>query len=354
MKRPSTLGIELMTPPHNEEPDWLVAGGWQRADGAHPLDGGVPAYRVVFKTLRLILSGRVELLWPNLLVRFDHGTVEIGGMDLPGAVPARVPNRWVLPERGELVEVSPGIRRYEPTINMMFQFAARQDELENVSYVEFLLMTDASDPQAQLVEGRQRLASLKVILELAFGSRLLGLPLTEEVGRLFDDWHFNRQLSTDQLGAESQLPVVGLDAAKLQTWARTVIDESARRSEPARNRLGLACEWYWTAIHAEEPVMRFLQLWFAVEVAAMPNTTNVRPVRERLAEVCGNQAADWEMFVGQLYGKRSRLAHGNEARQVSDTEVSGVRALVEVLLEAELGWPSPARIAELRGLAGLP
>lgn len=331
-----------------------MAGGWQRADDAHPVDGGVPGYRAVFKTLRIILPGRVELRWPNLLVRFDHGTVEIGGMDLPGAVPARVPSRWVLPERGELVELPSGIRRYEPTINMVFQFAARQDELEHVSYVEFLLKTDASDPRGQLVEGRQRLASLKVILELAFGSRLLGLPLTEEAGRLFEDWHFNRQLSTDQLGAESQLPVVGLEAARLQTWAQTVIDESVRRSEPARSRFGLACEWYWTAIHAEEPVMRFLQLWFAIEVAAMPNTTNVRPVRERLAEICGNPPGEWEVFVGQLYGKRSRLAHGNEARQVTDSEVRSVRALVELLLEAELGSASPARIAELRRLAGLP
>ena len=339
---------------HNEEPDWLVAGGWQRTDDAHPVDGGVPAYRAVFKTLRIILSGRVELLWPNLLVRFDHGTVEIGGMDLPGAVPARVPNRWVLPERGELVETSSGTRRYEPTINMAFQFAARQDELEHVSYVEFLLKTDAIDPRGQLVEGRQRLASLKVILELAFGSRLLGLPVTEEVGRLFDDWHFNRQLSTDELGAESQLPAVGLEATTLQTWARTVIDKSMLRSEPARNRFRLACEWYWTAIHAEEPVMQFLQLWFAVEVAAMPNTTNIRPVRERLAEICGNQPGDWDVFVGQLYGKRSRLAHGSEARQVTHSEVSGVRVLVEVLLEAEFGSASPARIAELQRLAGLP
>jgi hypothetical protein len=236
---------------------------------------------------------------------------------------------------------------------MVFQFAARQDELEHVSYVEFLLKTDAKDPRGQLVEGRQMLAALKDILELCFGSRLLGLLLTEEAGRLFDDWHFNRQLNTDQLGAESQLPAVGLEAAGLENWAHEVIDDFMRRPPPERSRFGLACEWYWTAIHSEEPVMRFLELWFAVEVAAMPNTTNIRPVRERLAEICGDTPADWEVFVGQLYRKRSRLAHGSEARQVTETEVRNVRTLVEVLLEAELGPTSPDRIAELRRLAGL-
>ena len=342
-----------MSDPHNEEPDWLVAGGWQRADAAHPVDGGVPAYRAVFKTLRMIFSGRVDWIWPNLLVRFDHGSVEIGGMDLPGAVPARAPNRWVLPECGELVEITPGVRRYDPTINMVFQFAARQDELEHVSYVEFLLKTDTDEPRAQLVEGRRRLAALKVILELCFGSRLLGLLLTEEAGNVFSDWHFNRQLNTDQLGAESQLSAVGLEAATLESWARQVIDDFMQRPSAARGRFGLACEWYWTAIHSDEPVMRFLELWFAVEVAAMPNTTNVRPVRERLAEICGNTPADWELFVGKLYGKRSRLAHGNEARQVTETEVRDVRTLVEVLLEAELGNANPHRIAALRRCAGL-
>ena len=342
-----------MTGPYSEEPDWLVAGGWQRADAAHPVDGGVPAYRAVFKTLRVIFSGRVELSWPNLLVRFDHGTVDVGGMDLPGALPARLPNRWVLPEVGELVEVSPGVRRYDPTINMAFHFAARQDALEHVSYVELLLKTDATEPRSQLVEGRQKLAALKVMLDLRFGSRLLGLPLTEEAGTLFDDWHFNRQLSTDQLAAESQLAAVGVETGDLEQWAHEVIDDFMRRSQPARSRFGLACEWYWTAIHAEEPVMRFLQLWFAVEVAAMPNTTNVRPVRERLAQLCGNTADEWEVFIGQLYGKRSRLAHGNETRRVTDAEVLDLRTLVEVLLEAELGHANPDRVAELRRRAGL-
>jgi hypothetical protein len=342
-----------VTGPRSEEPDWLVAGGWQRADDAHPVDGGVPAYRAVFKTLRVIFSGRVELSWPNLLVRFDHGTVEVGGMDLPGALPARAPGRWVLPEVGALVEVSPGIRQYDPTINLAFHFAARQDELERASYVELLLKTDATEPRTQLVEGRRKLAAVKVMLDLRFGSRLLGLLLTEEVGTLFEDWHFNRQLSTDQLGAESQLAVVGVEAAELEKWAHEVIDDFTSRPQPARSRFGLACEWYWTAIHSEEPVMRFLELWFAVEVTAMPNTTNVRPVRERLAAICGNTADEWEAFVGQLYGRRSRLAHGSEARHVTDAEVLDLRVLVEVLLEAELGHPNPERVAELRGRASL-
>jgi hypothetical protein len=339
--------------PLNEEPDWLVGGGWQRNDDAHPAGGGEPAYRAVFKTLRVIFPRKAELKWPNLFIRFEHGSVERGGMNVPGTLQARLPNRWVLPESGRLVETEPGRLEYQPAVNLAFTFAATQDEVANVSFVEFLLKTIATEPRAQLVEGRRQLAALKVMLELRFGARLLGILLTEETGTVFDDWHFNRQLTTDQVGAESQLTAAGIEDEQIEAWAHAVIDGFMKRSAGDRGRFGLACEWYWTGIHADEAVMQFLHLWFAVEVLSMPDTTDIKPIREQLSHACGGDPSDWADFVGRLYGKRSGLAHGNEQRQVSEQELAAVRALVEVLLQAELGDVDPSRVTELRAHAGL-
>ena len=126
------------------------------------------------------------------------------------------------------------------------------------------------------------------------------------------------------------------------------MDGFVERPAPERRRFALACEWYWTGIHTDEPVMQFLHLWFAVEVIAMPNRSKIGKVWEKLATVCGGEPSEWKQFVLRLYRKRSRLAHGNEPRQVNETELGDARAVIEVLLQAEVERVAPWRVAQLR------
>jgi hypothetical protein len=236
---------------------------------------------------------------------------------------------------------------------MRYEFAAWEDSVDDVFFIEFLLKTEASQAALQLTEGRGKLSSLTTMLDLRFGRRLLGLCLAEEVGRVFPDWHFTRSLSSERIGAESQLDVAALQREALEDWAHTDMDRYMERSQSDRRRIGLACEWYWTGIHAEDSVTQFLHLWFAVEVVAMPNSTNVRPVREKLAECAGGTPDDWAEFVGRLYRKRSRLVHGEIERQVSSDELDPLRGLVELLLAAEIGTPARPAIGALRKLASV-
>jgi hypothetical protein len=71
-------------------------------------------------------------------------------------------------------------------------------------------------------------------------------------------------------------------------------------------------------------VTEYLELWFAVEVIAMPDTTNVRPVRERLAAGFGKPEDEWAPFVGRHFGRRSDIVHGNVKREVPEEEVESV------------------------------
>jgi hypothetical protein len=67
-------------------------------------------------------------------------------------------------------------------------------------------------------------------------------------------------------------------------------------------------------------------LWFVVEVLAMPDTTNVRPVRELLAaHVDGTTERDWQELVGRHFGRRSKLVHGEAARAVGAEDVASLR-----------------------------
>jgi hypothetical protein len=82
--------------------DFFAASGWQDTDDEHPPGDGMPAYRVVYKTVKTHLP-EVNMVWPNLVMRFGHGSVRRGGMKLGEALPLRRDGHWLLPQPGETV-----------------------------------------------------------------------------------------------------------------------------------------------------------------------------------------------------------------------------------------------------------
>lgn len=333
------------------QPHFLALSGWQGTDEEHPPGEAHPAYRAVYKTLRLGLPA-AEFGWPNLRVRFGHGDVHRGGVTLPGATPARQRDRWILPEAGPLVPDGEMVQ-YEPRVNMHYQFAGWEGTVEEVFFVEFVLLTAAEEPRDRLAEGRRTLASLKTMLELRFGPRVLGLELTEELGELFDDGHFNRSLQSQELGAESQLDAIPITKEELLGWAHGDLNRHVERPVTDKERVRLACDWYWSAIHADQLVTEYIELWFVVEALLMPNASNIRPVRERLAEWIGGDEKDWREVVGRHFGRRSKLVHGQEPRVIAQIDVENLRALVEALLQTEFGTVDEERASRLRASAGI-
>jgi hypothetical protein len=89
-------------------PHEMTASAWQRCDEKHPSSEGVPAYRVVYKTLRLLPWPGLALQWPNLRVVFANGDVERGGFTTPTAVPGRNPRERVIPEHGRVLAYPAG------------------------------------------------------------------------------------------------------------------------------------------------------------------------------------------------------------------------------------------------------
>jgi hypothetical protein len=71
--------------------------------------------------------------------------------------------------------------------------------------------------------------------------------------------------------------------AEFLDWTRHPLGTLVERTPTDRERLSLACDWYWRSTEADDGVTEYLELWFVVEVIAMPNTTDIRPVRLRLA-----------------------------------------------------------------------
>jgi hypothetical protein len=339
----------------DSEPDWLHMSAWQEVDDQHPSDEGIPVYRAVYKTLRLVVPP-ASLNWPNLVIRFGHGTVRHGEARVRNALEGRRPGEYVVAEFGKLVPAEePGMVRYQPDPPGAFEFAGHEEEWNDVFYVEFLLHTTAESHVDRLAEGRRRLARLQTMLDLQFGPRLLGLQLAEELGRLFEDGHVSREIASPRLGHEWQLDVAAIEQSDIEQWGASQVQRQMGLSAEARQRLELACNWYWAAIHSGDPVNEYLQLFFVMEALWMPDTANVRPVRERFAQALGGVEGDWAQVVGLHAGRRSRLVHGNDNRSVEAQHVDELRDLVRAMLAIELGVPLDRpfvdRVKERAGVA---
>lgn len=330
--------------------DRFVLSAWQGVDENHQPGDGQRAYRVVFKTLRIVL-GEMHVRFPNLILRFGHGRVERGGVRLGDAIRGRRRGDWYLPESGRLVPAGEHLR-YQPDPPLDFEFHGWEDTVDDIFFVELIVLCDSEDAQARLTEGRRTLSSLMTLIDLHFGPRLLGIQLAEEVGELHHDGHWTRTLASERLANEWSFDVRAEGVEELRAFNDGPLARHIARSAADKLRLQLACDWYWSAIHADQSVTEYLQLWFVVEALAMPDTTNVAPVKDRLADGLGGQRSDWGL-VGRHFGRRSRLVHGQEERDVDDADLTELRTLVEVLLCLEFGLQDHARFAQLRAAAGL-
>ncbi len=336
----------------NDLPDFVAMSGWQRSDSDHPAGAGIPAYRVVYKTLKTYLP-QINLAWPNLLVRTGQGSVDRGGVKVGEAMPLRRKHQWLLPQLGDFV-VGSNTLTFEPNGTTNFEFQAWQETVDGVVFFEFILQTTEKRPSGRLAEGRRRLGYLKTLIDLSLGSRILAVVLTEEIGEVFADGHFNRNLQSAEVGSESQSELAVVTDARFKEWTRHPLQTLIDRAPEDRERISLACDWYWRSTEMDDSVTEYLELWFVVEVLAMPNTTDIRPVRDQLAKAYGGDQSQWRELVGRHFGRRSSLVHGEGRREVDESHLAELRDLVQALLEFEFGIPNPERAARLRESAGIP
>ncbi len=165
-------------------PQEQAATGWQRSDDAHPPGTGRPAYRVVYKTLGVLPFPALSMEWENLRLNFANGDVERGGMRVPTGIPGRNARHVIIPEHGRVVDAPDGPAYLRcPDLNMVI--AGWEETVRAVSYLELLYVPDppegpAAEPNHEelIAKGRAGVASLKVLLDLAVGPRLLAMPLT--------------------------------------------------------------------------------------------------------------------------------------------------------------------------------
>ncbi|MEJ7742425.1 MAG: hypothetical protein WKF73_07700 [Nocardioidaceae bacterium] len=223
-----------------EIPQEFRGSGWQGPDEDHPPGSGQPAYRVVYKTMRLVPYPAIVLNWPNLRVSIVNGDFDRGGMYAPTAIPARTRRHYVIPEYGRVIESPSGGTTYLSGPDMTAAMSGWQETVKAASAVEIIIHVDvdnAEDYSAMMVAGRRSVASLKTLLDLQLGPRLLAMPLTEEVGETFDDWHWNRRIDTGSISLESQAEWRQLEAAPTLDTLLPLLEAEQNLSTEERQRI---------------------------------------------------------------------------------------------------------------------
>lgn len=309
--------------------------GWQQSDEHHKVGDGRPGYRVVFKTLRTASTGPAAVVSSNCRVLIANDKVTWGEPRFGRALKWRRTDRHVIPDWGRVYyQPLRFVRAEDNTI----PFEAHEETTPPMNFVEVLYILDeqAADAEHQdkLATARAAVAPLLASIDLAFGPRLLGPRITEEIGEVFEDWHWNRQLngSTVALEAQAEFRFLGADAIVAQIGS--IFDANQARSEEDRARLRIAAQWYWRADAEHDPVQGFIAYWLTIEALEM-STSDIAPVKAAVDVLLGGDRVSTAAAVGRLFGLRSRLLHG-KVGAVSSRQLHVVGAVARALLEVRL------------------
>ena len=112
------------------------------------------------------------------------------------------------------------------------------------------------------------------------------------------------------------------------------------QSATERAQIEMSLSWFKEA-HSTFNENAFLRYWLAIEILAMPNTTDIAPANAILAQAYGvsDQQIRQDIELGRLYGLRSNIVH-NGLRATLDPRLLNYAAAVYTdLLEAILGLP---------------
>ena len=329
-------------------------------DDDHPVGAGRPGYRVIYKTVGLVPVPFAGTTGPNMRVVVQTSQPTLGEPRFPGAFASRRLGTFMVPDSIALVpgadptnEIGEDAFRISPTTEV--RVTAHQEDLPLSNYLEVTAVFDsdtAFDYEALLAAGRAFVAPFVLALDLYFGPRLVGPRAVEEVGEVFDDWHFNRFLGGRYLEVESEVGIAVLPGNAFQDAVGDIFKRQRARTPEDRGRLRVAAQWYWRAVAEPEPAQEFVCHWLSLE-ALECSSSDIRPIQDAVAGVLSDFGARVRGDVGRLYGARCRILHG-KALDIETSLLDRMRATAVALLDLRtFGAVAPARLEALRAAYGL-
>ena len=118
-----------------------------------------------------------------------------------------------------------------------------------------------------------------------------------------------------------------------------------RETENKKNRIRLALRWYKMGIK-DMGVDAFLKYWIAVETLSMPDTTNIKPVIQKMAKInnISYEESVRKFNIGRIFGLRGKIVHFGEQMPINANLLEYLESIFFDLLLCELNMPSENRV----------
>lgn len=200
-----------------------------------------------------------------------------------------------------------------------------------------IFIASLGDDDQGLDDARNRVHAAVGLLS-AIGTKLLAFEHVEDYRVSFADGTFQ---STSRLVANMLWWLTpDLSENARDVWHRAA---NALSDSPERERIELSLRWYDEA-KRESGVDSFLKLWFALETLAMPDTTDIAPIRNALSLAypdCGD--VEKEFGIGRTFGLRGRIVHDGVRVEISNRLLTLLGGIYLDLLAMALDFDSPGR-----------
>lgn len=221
---------------------------------------------------------------------------------------------------------------FKEIINDIPQFVSNINTIkteQNVLLLFFLPYTSATE-----ADTIQKLQSARGLLSITEGKNTNYWHVTDYILNF-------PSLQRSSISGSIRMPV-----AKKAFYKEIIVDEVSKRvenlEEKISNQIRLASRWIDSAEHETQPIDEFLKLWFAIEVVSMPDTTNIRPLADRMAkiyDITSNEAKE-NFYLGRLFGLRSNIVHEGLQPVIHMQLTSFLRAIFYDLLMDTCNLPS--------------
>ena len=153
-------------------------------------------------------------------------------------------------------------------------------------------------------------------------------------------------------GPPKNFPAPSLDADSIRQYKEAYVALGSAVQD-VKARVQLSLRWFEEAHHRfnEDSLLRY---WFAIETLAMPNTADIRPANQLLANAYGKteQEIRSEVELGRLQGLRSNIVHKGLTSPLDPRLLNFAAAVYADLLEATLGLPCRKRATTRKAAIG--
>lgn len=255
--------------------------------------------------------------------------------------------------RGTIIDIA-GIRVVLDFASLTYQGGARAvfDDQKNSVYVKgkpevfktgraaWLILLIPCDENDSSLHGSLGVNSLAGIFSTICGRNTVYEKEFEQVLSIRED---KISVATNVVENPNVFPKPNLSSGSLALLVRA-IEQIEKLPTLERNRIELSLHWLESSLRSQG-LDTFIKAWIALEILAMPDGTNIKPINDFLADVYGMSSAEAHhtFLVGKIFGLRGRILHKGELLPLTFVVEEYLYAIFIDVLLAILELPSEGR-----------